>query len=66
MPVNVTYPGVYTQGAFFSYYVSCGASTTTSADIEEGIVNVIVGFVPVQPAEFVVLYFQLAAQKVDA
>lgn len=38
-----------------AYFVRCGADTTTQQDIEQGIVNIIVGFAPLKPAEFVIL-----------
>ena len=38
-----------------AYFVRCDASTTTQADIDDGYVNVVVGFAPVKPAEFVVV-----------
>jgi phage tail sheath protein FI len=51
------------QGAFYRYYVTCDATTTTPRDIEQGIVNMIVAFAPVKPAEFIILQIQqLAAQ----
>src|SRR5262249_32323880 len=37
-----------------SYFVRCGHDTTTHRDIENGIVNIEVGFAPLRPAEFVV------------
>ena len=33
----------------------CDAETTTQYDIDRGIVNIIVGFAPLKPAEFVVI-----------
>jgi len=48
-----------TPGAAFS--VRCDASTTTPTDIEQGIVNVTIGFAPLRPAEFVVLYIRVLA-----
>ncbi len=41
-----------------AYFVKCDAETTTPADQDRGIVNVIVGFRPLKPAEFVILQFQ--------
>lgn len=41
-----------------AYFVKCDAETTTSADQDRGVVNIIVGFAPLKPAEFVVLQFQ--------
>jgi phage tail sheath protein FI len=47
-----------------AYYVRCDASTTTQNDIDLGIVNVIVGFAPLKPAEFVILSIAQIAGKV--
>jgi phage tail sheath protein FI len=35
--------------------VKCDAATTTQADIERGVVNIVIGFAPEKPAEFVVI-----------
>ncbi len=46
-----------------AYFVKCDGETTTQTDIDNGIVNVLVGFAPLQPAEFVVIQIeQLAGQ----
>jgi hypothetical protein len=51
------------QGAFYGYSVTCDKTTTLDSDIQQGIVNVVVAFAPVKPAEFVVLKIaQLAGQ----
>jgi phage tail sheath protein FI len=58
---------LFRQGAFQgsspkeAYFVKCDSTTTTQSDIDRGIVNVIVGFAPLKPAEFVVLYIQQIA-----
>lgn len=58
---------LFRQGAFQgaspreAYFVNCDRETTTQADINRGIVNVVVGFAPLKPAEFVVLSFQQIA-----
>lgn len=49
------------QGALYSYFVTCDATTTTQTDIDLGIVNVVVGIAPVKPAEFVVITIQQTA-----
>jgi phage tail sheath protein FI len=49
------------QGALYSYFVTCDATTTTQNDIDLGIVNVVVGIAPVKPAEFVVITIQQTA-----
>jgi phage tail sheath protein FI len=60
---------LFRQGAFKgtspreAYIVRCGSDTTTQADINAGIVNVFVGFAPLQPAEFVVVSLQLQLQQ---
>jgi uncharacterized protein len=54
------------QGATPSdaFQVACGSDTTTPADIQNGIVNIVVGVAPVVPAEFVVISIaQLAGQS---
>ncbi|HEV7876478.1 phage tail sheath family protein [Bradyrhizobium sp.] len=38
-----------------AYFVKCDADTTTEADQVQGIVNVLVGFAPLRPAEFVIV-----------
>jgi phage tail sheath protein FI len=64
--------GLFRQGAFQggsrdkAYFVKCDATTTTQADIDSGIVNVHVGFAPLKPAEFVVLYLQQIAGQGDS
>ncbi len=46
-----------------AYFVKCDSETTTQADIDQGIVNILVGFAPLKPAEFVVIQIeQLAGQ----
>jgi len=56
--------GLFTQGAFSgtsakdAYFVQCDATTTTPADQAAGVVNVVIGFAPVKPAEFIILYLQ--------
>lgn len=62
--------GLFRQGAFQgsaprdAYFVKCDKETTTAADIAAGIVNIVIGFAPLRPAEFVVIKFQqLAGQS---
>ncbi|MDC4202828.1 MAG: phage tail sheath subtilisin-like domain-containing protein [Candidatus Manganitrophus sp.] len=45
------------QGATPSqaFFVKADSQTTTQADIDAGVVNVMVGFAPLKPAEFVVI-----------
>jgi phage tail sheath protein FI len=46
-----------------AYFVRCDSGTTTQYDIDRGIVNVVVGFAPLKPAEFVVLQIQQIANQ---
>ncbi|HVM15934.1 MAG TPA: phage tail sheath subtilisin-like domain-containing protein, partial [Egibacteraceae bacterium] len=63
--------GLFRQGAFAgakatdAYFVLCDHTTTTPNDINLGIVNVIVGFAPLKPAEFVVLTVKQIAGQVQ-
>jgi hypothetical protein len=38
-----------------AFFVTCDATTTTQADIDSGVVNIVVGFAPLEPAEFVII-----------
>lgn len=47
-----------------AYFVKCDSETTTQTDVDNGIVNIIVGFAPLKPAEFVIIQIQqLAGQS---
>jgi uncharacterized protein len=52
---------LFRQGAFQgvkpseAFLVKCDGETTTQADIDNGIVNILVGFAPLKPAEFVMI-----------
>jgi phage tail sheath protein FI len=41
-----------------AYFVHCDATTTTALDQERGIVNLVVGFAPLKPAEFLIISIQ--------
>jgi phage tail-like protein len=53
--------GLFHQGAFQgdtpqqAFFVRCDASTMTQHDIDQGIVNLVVGVAPLRPAEFVII-----------
>lgn len=63
---------LFRQGAFQgstpqqAYFVKCDHETTTQADINNGIVNIIVGFAPLRPAEFVIISIQQIAPALEA
>ncbi len=62
---------LFRQGAFQgttlkqAYLVKCDSETTTQNDINSGIVNIIVGFAPLKPAEFVIVKIQQLAGQLD-
>lgn len=59
--------GLFRQGAFQgqttaeAYFVKCDSETTTQDDINNGIVNILIGFAPLKPAEFVIISIQQIA-----
>jgi phage tail sheath protein FI len=63
--------GLFCQGAFQgqtqreAYFVKCDKETTTQNDIDLGIVNILVGFAPLKPAEFVVIKIQQMAGQIQ-
>lgn len=62
--------GLFRRGAFQgktpdeAYFVRCDSETTTQNDIDLGIVNILVGFAPLKPAEFVVIKLQQIAGEI--
>jgi phage tail sheath protein FI len=62
---------LFRQGAFQgstpkdAYFVKCDKDTTTQNDIDAGIVNIVVGFAPLKPAEFVVIQLQQIAGQIQ-
>ena len=62
---------LFRQGAFQgkspneAYFVKCDKETTTQDDINKGIVNIVVGFAPLKPAEFVVIKIQQMAGQIQ-
>jgi phage tail sheath protein FI len=67
LSVNAFMHTLFTQGAFQgataseAYFVNCDNATTTPADMANGVVNILIGFAPMHPAEFVVLTIQQTA-----
>lgn len=63
---------LFRQGAFQgstpkdAYFVKCDSETTTQNDINAGVVNILVGFAPLKPAEFVIISLQQIAGAVQA
>lgn len=62
---------LFRQGAFQgkspreAYLVKCDRETTTQTDINMGVVNIVVGFAPLKPAEFVVVKIQQIAGQIE-
>lgn len=63
--------GLFRKGAFKgttpqeAYLVKCDKETTTQYDIDRGIVNIIIGFAPLRPAEFVIVKIQQLAGQLQ-
>ena len=64
LEVTAFLSSLFERGAFqgaapmYGYFVRCDGTTTTQDDIDRGVVNLLVGFAPMKPAEFVVLQVQ--------
>jgi phage tail sheath protein FI len=62
---------LFRQGAFQgrtpkeAYLVKCDKENNPQEDIDRGIVNILVGFAPLKPAEFVLLHIQQLAGDVQ-
>ena len=62
---------LFNQGAFQgvsprdAYFVKCDKDTTTQDDINRGVVNILVGFAPLKPAEFVIVNLAQMAGQVE-
>lgn len=63
---------LFRQGAFQgssprdAYFVKCDNETTTQDDINRGVVNILVGFAPLKPAEFVIIQIQQMAGQIQS
>lgn len=62
---------LFRQGAFQgktprdAYLVKCDSETTTQNDIDLGIVNILVAFAPLKPAEFVIIQIKQLAGQIE-
>jgi len=65
LQVSTFMSDLWRQGAILGetaadgFFVTCDQTTTTPDDMDRGVANLLVGFAPVKPAEFVVLTLQL-------
>jgi phage tail sheath protein FI len=63
---------LFVQGAFQgttprdAYLVKCDGETTSQQDVNSGIVNILVGFAPLRPAEFVIVRLTQLAGRLAA
>ena len=61
--------GLFRKGAFQgrspneAFFVKCDCETTTPEDIDSGVLNIVVGFAPLKPAEFVIIKFTDTSQQ---
>lgn len=64
--------GLFLQGAFQgttpqqAYFVKCDSENNPQTSIDQGVVNILVGFAPLYPAEFVVIQIQQMAGQVQS
>jgi uncharacterized protein len=64
--------GLFLQGAFqgttpqLAYFVKCDSENNPQSSIDLGIVNILVGFAPLYPAEFVVIQIQQMAGQLQS
>ena len=71
LSVDAFMNSLFQRGAFQgtserdAYFVRCDAQTTVQNDVNSGVVNVMVGFAPLKPAEFLILNIQLNLRPVD-
>ena len=62
---------LFRQGAFQgltpgeAYFVKCDKETNSQNDINRGIVNIVVGFAPLKPAEFVIIKIQQRSGQIE-
>ncbi|MBI4650374.1 phage tail sheath family protein [Candidatus Desantisbacteria bacterium] len=67
--INAFMTNLFRNGAFQgatpdqAFFVKCDAETTTQIDIDLGKVNILIGFAPLKPAEFVIVRISQKAGK---
>lgn len=68
--IDVFLQSLFRKGAFQgqkvqeAYFVKCGPDTISSSDRTAGNVNIIIGFAPLKPAEFIILTIQQKAKSI--
>jgi phage tail sheath protein FI len=69
--IDVLLASLFRKGAFAgttpdeAYFVKCGPDTMTQDEIDNGAVDIVVGFAPLRPAEFVNIRIQRRAPDDD-
>src|SRR5258706_2326631 len=69
--IDVFLHDLFQRGAFQgrdpeeAYFVRCDATTITQNDIDNGVANIVEGFAPLKPAEFVDINIRVFARKLD-
>lgn len=72
MNVGAFMNSLFRQGAFQgatareAYLVKCDRENNPQNDIDRGILNILVGFAPLKPAEFVIIHIQQLAGQLQA
>jgi phage tail sheath protein FI len=70
--VSTFMQGLFLQGGFQgstpaqAYFVKCDSENNPQSSINQGIVNILVGFAPLYPAEFVVIQIQQLAGQLQS
>jgi phage tail sheath protein FI len=71
MNVGAFMQGLFLKGAFQgttpaqAYFVKCDSENNPQSSINQGVVNILVGFAPLNPAEFVVIQIQQMAGQLQ-
>jgi uncharacterized protein len=69
LSVDAFMQDLFRRGAFQgatqreAYFVKCDQETTTQDDVDNGFINILVGFAPMKPAEFLIIKLQQMARK---
>jgi phage tail sheath protein FI len=71
LQVGAFMQSLFRQGAFpgrtpsEAYFVQCDRTTITQDDLDQGVVNVIIGLAPLKPAEFVIIRIQQMSRRCE-
>jgi phage tail sheath protein FI len=71
LQVGAFMQSLFRQGAFpgrtpkDAYFVQCDRTTITQDDLDQGVVNVIIGLAPLKPAEFIIIRIQQMTRRCE-